>query len=70
MSQPDPPADPEIDAAAKQAARDCVWIIQAVLREEEVIDAAREFYRVIREHMETLEVTRRQPGRRGGHAPP
>jgi hypothetical protein len=29
-----------------------VWVIQAVLREEERIEAVREFYRVAREELE------------------
>jgi hypothetical protein len=39
MMQHNQPADPAIHAEAIKAARDCVWIIQAVLREEEVIEA-------------------------------
>lgn len=33
-------------------ARKCVWVIQAVLREEERIEAVREFYRVCREELD------------------
>jgi hypothetical protein len=54
MADETTPADPAIHAEAIKAARECVWIIQAVLRDEEVIDATREFYRVIRERMESL----------------
>jgi hypothetical protein len=46
------PADPAIHAAAVRMARRCVYIIQAVLREEEVIEATREFYGVLREELE------------------
>jgi hypothetical protein len=48
------PADPAIHAEAVKAARECVWVIQAVLREEEVIEATRQFYGIIRERMERL----------------
>lgn len=50
-------ADPVVHALAVAIARRCVWIIQAVLREEERGDAAREFYRVVREELE------KKPGR-------
>lgn len=51
------PADPAVHAVAATIARRCVWIIQAVLREEERGDAANEFYRVVREELE------KKPGR-------
>ena len=43
-------------------ARRCVWIIQAVLREEERTDALREFYTVAREELENR---KGGPGREG-----
>jgi hypothetical protein len=54
MIDTDKAADPAIHREAIKAARDCVWIIQAVLREEEVIEATRQFYGIIRERMESL----------------
>jgi hypothetical protein len=45
-------ADPAVHALAITIARRCVWIIQAVLREEERALAANEFYRVVREEIE------------------
>jgi hypothetical protein len=45
------PCDPALHALCVRIARRCVWIIQACLREEERIDAAREFYRVLREEL-------------------
>ena len=44
--------DPQIHAAAIVIARRCVNIIQVCLRDEEVIEATREFYGVIREELE------------------
>lgn len=42
-------ADPAVHRLCVTIARRCVHVIQAVLREEERIEAAREFYRVARE---------------------
>ena len=44
--------DPAVHALAVRIAKKCVWTIQAVLREEEKIEAVREFYRVVREELE------------------
>lgn len=49
-------ADPAVHAISVRIAKRCVWIIQAVLREEERIDAAREFYRVVREELDKKSV--------------
>ena len=46
------PTDPQTHRAAIAMARRCVHIIQACLREEEVVEATREFYCVIREELE------------------
>jgi hypothetical protein len=46
------PADPGIHAAAIRMAQRCRRIVQTCLREEEWIDADREFYRVCREELE------------------
>jgi hypothetical protein len=46
------PADPDVHAMAIAIARRCVYIIQAVLREEERIEALREFYMIAREELE------------------
>jgi hypothetical protein len=54
------PAEPAIHEAAIQTARQCRNIIQAVLREEECLEADREFYMVIREAMELLLASERQ----------
>ena len=53
------PTDAKTHETAIAIARRCVWIIQAVLREEERIDAAREFYTAAREEIEKL---RDEPG--------
>lgn len=45
-------ADPAVHALAIRIARKCVWVIQAVLREEERALAVNEFYRVVREEIE------------------
>lgn len=50
-------ADPAVHALCVRIAKRCVWIIQAVLRDEERGDAAREFYRVCREELD------KKPGR-------
>ena len=44
--------DPTVHALCIKIARRCVWIIQAVLREEERGLALTEFYRVCREEIE------------------
>ena len=46
------PADPKVHEQARCIASECVWIIQAVLREEERLDAMREFYSVARRILE------------------
>lgn len=51
--------DPVTHETAVRIAQRCVWIIQAVLREEERIEAAREFYVVAREELNRL---RNEPG--------
>jgi hypothetical protein len=48
-------ADPKIHAAAIRIAQRCRRIIQTVLREEEWVDADREFYLVAREELEQLD---------------
>jgi len=45
-------ADPTIHALCVKIATRCVWVIEAVLREEERPLAANEFYRVCREEVE------------------
>lgn len=45
-------ADPAVHRVCVRIARRCVHVIQAVLREEERGDAAREFYRVCREELD------------------
>ncbi len=49
------PCDPAVHAAAITIARHFVWIIQAVLREEERIEALREAYNVAREELEAFQ---------------
>jgi hypothetical protein len=44
--------DPAVHALCIKIARRCVWIIQAVLREEERGLAITEFYRVCREELD------------------
>ena len=46
------PTDAKTHETAIAIARRCVWIIQAVLRDEERIEALREFYFVAREELE------------------
>lgn len=57
------PADPGVHAAAIRIAQRCRFTVQACLREEEWVDADREFYRIAREEVETLlaEKDRRRP---------
>jgi proteasome lid subunit RPN8/RPN11 len=57
MIQAHQPVDPVIHHAARRHARRCVGLIEGLLREEEVPDAAREFYRLAREDMEALKET-------------
>jgi hypothetical protein len=45
-------ANPAVHALCIKIAKRCVWIIQAVLREEERGLAANEFYRVCREELD------------------
>ena len=44
--------DPAVHALCIKIAQRCVWIIQTCLREEERIEAVREFYRVCREELD------------------
>ena len=46
-------ADPAVHRLAITIAKRCVYIIQAVLRDDERALAANEFYRVVREEIET-----------------
>ncbi len=46
------PADEAIHTWSIRLARQCRFIIQACLREEEWADADREFYRIIRQGLE------------------
>ena len=48
------PTDAKTHETAIAIARRCVWIIQAVLREEERGDALREFYSAARDEIEKL----------------
>jgi hypothetical protein len=50
------PADPRTHEAAIRIARRCRRVIQAVLREEEWMDADFEFYRIAREELESFRV--------------
>lgn len=59
MIRQDEPADPDVHALAVGLARQCRHIVQGCLREEEWIDADREFYMVIREGLERLAALRR-----------
>ncbi len=54
------PADPKVHELAIRLARRCRCIVQACLREEEWVDADREFYQVIREGLEEV-----RDGKRG-----
>lgn len=47
-------ADPAIHEASIRIARRCRHIVQACLREEEWIEADREFYRIARIELETF----------------
>jgi hypothetical protein len=49
------PCDPAVHAAAITIARSFVWIIQAILREEERNDALREAFNVAREELEVFQ---------------
>jgi hypothetical protein len=52
MIQANVPADPRIHETATRMARRFVWVIQAILREEERGDALREAYEIAREELE------------------
>lgn len=52
MLQSHQPIDPAVHDLCIRIARKCVWVIQAVLREEERIEAVREFYQAAREEIE------------------
>jgi hypothetical protein len=45
-------ADPAVHRLSIAIARRCVHVIQACLREEERVEALREFYRVCRDELE------------------
>ncbi len=55
-------ADPRIHELAVRMARRCRYLIQACLREEEWIDADREFYLVLREELERFIANRPPSG--------
>ena len=63
MFMPNQPVRPEVHEAAIRIARRCRYIVQACLREEEWLDADREFYLVARQEIETLRVDRGFPGK-------
>ena len=46
--------DPAVHALCLSIARKCLWVIQAVLREEERGDALNEFYGAAREEIEKV----------------
>lgn len=45
------PCEPSLHALCARIASRCVWVIQAVLREEERMEARREFYMILREEL-------------------
>ena len=45
-------ANPAVHALCIKIATRCMWIIQTCLREEEQLEAVREFYRVCREELD------------------
>jgi hypothetical protein len=49
------PCDPKVHATAVAIAKRCLYIIQAVLREEEWGDALREFYMVARDEIQNAQ---------------
>ncbi|WP_169974040.1 hypothetical protein [Tautonia rosea] len=51
-------ADPAVHRLCVRIARRCAFVIQAVLREEERIEATREFYRICREELDKPEPVR------------
>jgi hypothetical protein len=57
MIQHNQPCNPAVHELCIRIARRCVWIIQAVLREEEWGIAREEFYKVCREEID------KKPGR-------
>ena len=58
------PAEPAIHEAAVRMARRCRYLVQACLREEEWMDADREFYFVVREELERF-IANRAPSAPG-----
>jgi hypothetical protein len=54
-------ADPAVHALSVRIAQRCVWVIQAVLREEERGLAFNEFYRVAREEIEKKPERQEEP---------
>lgn len=61
MIQANAPADPRIHEAATKMARRFVWVIQAILREEERGDALREAYQIAREELEAYQPGGKKP---------
>ena len=58
------PADAPLDRVARRIARKCRHIVQGCLREEEWLEADREFFRVAREELEGFRTTKgRHPSR-------
>jgi hypothetical protein len=55
------PADPAVHALSIRLARQCRWLVQACLREEEWAEADREFYRVIRAGLEEFQASSARP---------
>lgn len=49
MIQQNAPADPATHELCMRLAQKCLWIIQGCLREEERVEALREFYMAARE---------------------
>lgn len=54
MIQANAPADPVIHFEAMRIAKACRRVIDALLREEERIEADRAFYEIIREALEKM----------------
>ncbi len=63
MIQANVPCDPVIHDAAIRIARRCRHIVQACLREEEWLEADREFYAIARHELEALQQSRRGRGK-------
>jgi hypothetical protein len=53
-------ADPAVHALCVRIAKRCVWVIQAVLREDERHLAVNEFYRVCREELDKKPMRERE----------